>query len=86
MEPSIEGLCGELRKEIQGTKESVAALHKHGDFRNENRDLTEGNVPPDQLGNMRANITLTFRYLEDARMRLGKVMQARQGGTSILDK
>lgn len=33
-----------------------------------------------------ANVTLAFRHLEDARMRLGKVMQALEGGTSCYDK
>ena len=87
MEPmTIEELCDELRKEIQGTKEKVADLHKHDRFQGENCHLSAGNVPTDQIGNLRANITLAFRHLEDARMRLGKVMQACQGGTSILDK
>ncbi len=55
------------------------------------RDIDESifmpnSCPPDQHSNMHANITLVFRHLEDARMRLGKVMQAYQGGVSILDK
>ena len=35
---------------------------------------------------MMANYTLAFRHLEDARMRLGKVIQYLEGGTSIFDK
>ena len=87
MEPmTMEELAAELRKKIQDIKEEVAGLHAHDCFQNENCHLADGNVPPDQQGNMHANITLVFRHLEDARMRLGKVMQAHQGGVSILDK
>ena len=35
---------------------------------------------------MIANAILAYRHLEDAVMRIGKAMQAYQGGTSILDK
>lgn len=35
---------------------------------------------------MMANLTLAQRHLEDARMRLGKVLQAMDGGTSVYDK
>jgi len=82
----MEEYSAELRKKIQGIKEEVASLHTHDCFKNENCMLADGNVPPDKQGNMHANITLVFRHLEDARMRLGKVMQAYQGGVSILDK
>lgn len=37
-------------------------------------------------GEMIANITLAYRHLEDARMRMGKVIQAHEGGISIYDK
>lgn len=32
------------------------------------------------------NVKLAYRHLEDARMRLGKVLQAADGGVSILDR
>ena len=35
-----------------------------------------------QHSEMKANIMLAYRHLEDARMRLGKVIQAYDGGTS----
>ncbi len=35
---------------------------------------------------MKANIMLTYRHLEDARMRIGKILQAADDGVSILDK
>lgn len=33
-----------------------------------------------------ANITLAYRHLEDASMRLGKAIQAIDGGVSVYDK
>lgn len=38
------------------------------------------------VGECRANLTLAFRHLEDARMRLGKAIQAIDGGVSVFDK
>jgi len=35
-------------------------------------------------GEVLANLTLAFRHLEDARMRLGKAIQASEGGVSPL--
>lgn len=45
-----------------------------------------GLIPGDDKGEYIANITLAFRHLEDARMRLGKAIQALDGGISIYDK
>jgi len=39
-----------------------------------------------QHGEMIANIMLAYRHLEDARMRIGKILQAADDGVSILDK
>jgi hypothetical protein len=33
-----------------------------------------------------ANVMLAYRHLEDASMRLGKAIQAMDGGTSVYDK
>ena len=35
---------------------------------------------------VKANIKISFRHLEDARMRLGKAIQANGDGVSIYDK
>lgn len=35
---------------------------------------------------MMANLMITYRHLEDAAMRIWKVMQAKNGGVSIYDK
>jgi hypothetical protein len=39
--------------------------------------------PAADRGEMIANVMLAYRHLEDARMRLGKVIQAYEGGVSI---
>jgi hypothetical protein len=36
-------------------------------------------------GEMIANVTLAYRHLEDAAMRMGKAIQAYEGGKSIYD-
>lgn len=42
-------------------------------------------LPSENRGETMANAMLSYRALEDASMRLGKVIQARQGGKSIYD-
>jgi hypothetical protein len=37
-------------------------------------------------GEVIANVMLAYRHLEDASMRLGKVIQAIDGGVSVYDK
>jgi hypothetical protein len=39
-----------------------------------------------EAGEMKANIMLAYRHLEDARMRIGKVVQAYDGGKSVYPK
>jgi len=41
---------------------------------------------PSQHGEMKAHIMLAVRHFEDARMRLGKVLQYADDGVSIYDK
>ena len=44
--------------------------------------LRNGMIAPEGI----ANIMLAYRHLEDASMRLGKVLQALDGGVSVYDK
>ncbi len=69
MEEELELQCNSFREEIKAIGESVKALMGHGDFKGE--DAYNG-----QHGEMKANIMLTYRHLEDARMRVGKILQA----------
>lgn len=51
------------------------------------KDLMGFDLPEhSDIGEVKANIMLSYRHLEDARMRLGKVLQALEGGKSIYDK
>lgn len=40
----------------------------------------------EDFGEVLANLTLAYRHIEDAAMRLGKVKQALNGGENIYDK
>ncbi|MDP6526530.1 MAG: hypothetical protein QGH15_20140 [Kiritimatiellia bacterium] len=86
MEPTMKQACSDLRTDIESTKIKVEALITHSSFHDPDMHLATGNLPNSQQANMAANITLAFRHLEDARMRLGKVIQAATGGVSIYDK
>ena len=78
--------CTNLRTDIQSLKIRLAALHEHSAFDNEDMILARGECPDSQKANMHANITLAFRHLEDARMRVGKTIQAAMGGVSVYDE
>jgi hypothetical protein len=54
-------------------------LKDHPHWKNE----TDGIEDPAE---MKANLMLCYRHLEDAAMRLGKVLQAKDGGKSVYDK
>jgi hypothetical protein len=47
-----------------------------------NHDVATG----EDRGELLANFMLAYRHLEDASMRLGKCIQAKDGGTSVYDK
>lgn len=40
----------------------------------------------EDIGEIMANLTLSYRHIEDASMRIGKTIQARNAGVSIYDK
>jgi len=77
---SMEKLCEGLRTYIKLLGDQVRSFMGHPVF-TETNEAFEG-----QHGEMKANIMLAYRHLEDARMRLGKVMQQIQGGVSIYDR
>jgi hypothetical protein len=82
MENRFDELCKDLRSKIKLLAEEVrvdlreAAVHS--------ARLEPSEVP--NLAEVYANITLVYRHLEDAAMRLGKAIQARDGGVSIYDR
>ena len=75
----IQEECFQGRKVILEIGDKVHSLMIHPIFLGE---PTGG----EQHGEMKANIMLAYRHLEDARMRLGKVVQAFDGGTSCYPK
>ncbi len=75
----LEETCIGLRLEILEAGQRLLELMDHPCYQDEQQFVR-------QHGEMKANTMLAYRHLEDARMRLGKVMQQIQGGTSIYDK
>ncbi len=63
-------ICNTLRAEIKIVAEKIAEIRKNPFFNAE----------------AMANMVLTYRHLEDANMRLGKAIQALDGGVSVYDK
>jgi len=74
------GLCNKIRDEVGRMGTHVLAT-KHGTSFTD-ASTTEGA----DSGEMVANLMLAYRHLEDARMRLGKAIQASEGGVSVFDK
>lgn len=73
-------VANELRSEIKATGKKLMAV----------ADETKGGVwtaaKAEDWKEMIANLMLTYRHLEDASMRLGKAIQAHDGGVSVYDK
>ncbi len=77
VEPNdIKKKCDTCRDSIKIMGITVNDLAKDPHFKAGNSSNSE----------MLANITLAYRHLEDACMRLGKVIQAYNGGVSVYDK
>ena len=78
-EVTFKERCDTLRQKIGIEGDIVKRLKTSSVFKGE--QSYDG-----QHGEMTANIMLAYRHLEDARMRIGKVLQAAGDGVSILDK
>lgn len=79
MDEYIETLAKDLRDECKEIEKRTRALMDDPVFRGEQAFAG-------QHGEMKAQIMLAVRHLEDARMRLGKVCQYAGDGVSIYDK
>ncbi len=77
MGESFDEKCTEVRKEIKSLAAAVKALMTHHD---------PGVSGVSDNGEMKANIMLAYRHMEDAAMRIGKAVQAYDGGKSVYDK
>lgn len=80
MKPVVfkEGCFG-MRADLELLKSKCLNWMKHPEFQNEQ-------THENQHSEMKANLMLSYRHLEDARMRLGKAIQAKEGGKSILPR
>jgi hypothetical protein len=67
-------MADDLKEQCFQMREQLLAFEKL-------RDLAQGF--PDAPREAKANIMLAFRHLEDCRMRLGKAIQALDGGKSV---
>lgn len=79
-----------LRTHVQTTANSVNLIKKQlvnkGQAESPDEESRIFLKPVSDASEMVANLMLAYRHLEDARMRLGKVIQAWDGGESCYDK
>lgn len=68
--PMSVAQCETLRRQLKPIAEQLRSLV----------------VPGDEQGEAKANVMLAYRHLEDASMRLGKAIQAIDGGVSVYDQ
>lgn len=67
--------CNGYRRELKAVGDRVDALRRSPHLREPSLDIDVG-----------ANIALAFRSIEESSMRLGKALQALDGGVSVYDK
>lgn len=83
--------CAEIQKELKASAAKVIAILRRGVSTIEPKvvqstiDLRPLIVAADTI-EIAANAILAYRHLEDAAMRVGKMIQAWDGGTSVYDK
>jgi hypothetical protein len=75
MGESLKELCDRLRAELLGIETQVRAVKLHSDL-----------ATAHDKGECIAQSMLAVRHIEDARMRLGKVLQHARDGVSIFDQ
>lgn len=78
-EQPFDEACSALRKELQHTAAQVRAMKNHPTF-------SEAALGVKDEPEMQANLALAYRHAEDAIMRLGKAIQAYDGGVSVYSK
>jgi len=75
--------CGRLREHLRHIGAQVLKLKKHPILTS---DLNDPPIPTPDTGEMVANVQLSYRHIEDAIMRLGKAIQAFDGGKSVYQR
>lgn len=76
-EPTVKELTEQIRAQLKKIGRLQLILKR--------RASSEPETGGDLNGEVIANVTLAFRHTEDAAMRLGKVLQALNGGESVYD-
>ena len=71
----VRAACKDLEMGLRAMKDKIQA-----DRRGQEDSF------PGQIGEILGQVTLAFRHLEDARMRVGKVIQYSGDGVSVFDK
>jgi hypothetical protein len=77
---SFVAACTSMRDNIEEDAKIVKAMMGHAEFEGN----TAGPSETRDFGEMRANIMLAYRHLEDAKMRLGKAIQAQAESPSTI--
>lgn len=76
-EPTVKEFTEQIRAQLKKIGRLQLILKR--------RASSEPETGGDLNGEVIANVTLAFRHTEDAAMRLGKVLQALNGGESVYD-
>lgn len=83
---SFQDWCSTLRNDIKGTCKEVKSLYAKTQAGGVWAEPAINDEPDGLKTEMIANVILCYRHLEDAAMRLGKAIQAKDGGKSVYDK
>lgn len=78
----FEVQCNITRKQIKGVAADLKKFLEVSKSDLKNRERAQG----EDHGEMLANLTIAYRHLEDASQRLGKAIQASDGGVSVYDR
>ena len=78
-ETDFKGMCIELRKKLKENAEHLKTQIQVA------KDTVEVTSDQDK-GEKIANLMLAYRHLEDSAMRIGKAIQAHEGGISVYDQ
>lgn len=86
MEP--DGVMQEMTfdEKMTDIRVKIKDIAKYVNFTKEQKGRSDDRDSSENFGEVMANLTLAYRHLEDASMRIGKVIQHRNGGVSIYDK
>ena len=85
-ETVAEEVSGTLQDTLEQLRSEIKAVWSTVKFTSDAIKGRDPNIEGEDKGEMIANTILAYRHLEDAAMRLGKALQAMNGGVSIFDK